>query len=68
MLISMTTKISDQILEGLELDFRLMEFLFFQSTQDNSDYHRLIADIQVYVSSPSFKMNIVSELSRTSQI
>lgn len=49
-------EISDQILEGLESDFRLTDFLFFQSTQDNSDYHRLIADIQVYVSSPSFKM------------
>lgn len=47
---------SDHILEGLERDFRLTDFLFFQSTQDSSDYHRLIADIQVYVNSPSFKM------------
>ena len=49
-------EMSDHILEGLERDFRLTDFLFFQSTQDNSDYHRLIADIQVYVNSPSFKM------------
>lgn len=47
---------SDLILEGLERDFRLTDFLFFQSTQDNLDYHRLIADIQVYINSPSFKM------------
>lgn len=49
-------EMSDLILEGLERDFRLTDFLFFQSTQENSDYHRLIADIQVYVNSPSFKM------------
>ncbi len=49
-------EMSDQILEGLERDFRLTDFLFFQSTQDNSDYHRHIADIQVYVNTKSFKM------------
>lgn len=48
---------SDQILEGLERDFCLTDFLFFQSTQDNSGYHHLIADFQVSVNSPSFKMN-----------
>lgn len=37
----------------LQRDFRLTDFLFFQSTQDNSDYHRLIADIKVYVNTPS---------------
>lgn len=46
------TDMSDMILEGLERDFRLTDFLFFQSTQDNSDYHRLIADIEVYVNTP----------------
>ena len=47
---------SDSILEGLEKDFRLTDFLFFQSTQTNNDYLKLISDIQVYVNSPSFKM------------
>ena len=47
---------SDSILEGLEKDFRLTDFLFFQSTQENNDYMKLISDIRVYVNSPSFKM------------
>ena len=47
---------SESILEGLEKDFRLTDFLFFQSTQDNNEHLKLISDIRVYVNSPSFKM------------
>ena len=45
------------ILDGLEKDFRLTDFLFFQSTQDNNtDYYKLLSDIKVYIGSPSFRM------------
>ena len=60
-LVALDVKINDSamcdaILEGLETDFRLTDFLFFQSTQDNNDYYKLISDIKVYVNSPSFKI------------
>lgn len=37
------------ILEGLEMDIRLTEFLFLQSTQANDNYHKLITEIKTYV-------------------
>lgn len=46
----------DIILEGLEMDTRLTEFLFFQSTQENDNYHKLITEIETYVTTPSFKL------------
>lgn len=49
------SELSDSILEGLERDFRLTEFLFFQATRIHTDFLKLITDIQVYVNSPSFK-------------
>ena len=38
------------------MDTRLTEFLFFQSTQENDNYHKLITEIETYVSTPSFKL------------
>lgn len=53
--------ISDQFLERLEKKFRLTDFLFFQSRQDDSDYHLLIADTLVYVNTSWFKVKYRSE-------
>lgn len=46
----------DLILEGLEMDTRLTEFLFFQSTQPNSSYLKLITEIETYITTRSFQL------------
>lgn len=57
--IDMTVNDNDMsvyILGGLEADFQLPDFHFFLATPEYSDYHCLVADIQAYINSPSFKM------------
>lgn len=46
---------SDYILEGLEREFRLTDFLLFYLAQNNSNYLHLLADIRVYNNFLSFK-------------
>lgn len=49
-------EIYDQILERIDRDFKLTDFIFFQSIKNNSDDHCLRLDIQIYVKFSLFKM------------